>query len=88
MGIPDTKHGSTSSDVLEEMRGRYPVVDSLLTYRKYAKLMSTYVEGLLPCIKEDGKIHSYFNQAQTSTGRLSSSSPNLQNHFGLQSFFG
>lgn len=79
MGIPDTKHGSTSSDVLEEMRGRYPVVDSLLTYRKYAKLMSTYVEGLLPCIKEDGKIHSYFNQAQTSTGRLSSSSPNLQN---------
>lgn len=79
MGIPDTKHGSTSSDVLEEERLRYPIIDALLTYRKYAKLMSTYVEGLLPCIKSDGKIHSYFNQAQTSTGRLSSSSPNLQN---------
>ena len=41
--------------------------------------MGTYIDGLLPHIKKDGKIHSYFNQAQTSTGRLSSSSPNLQN---------
>ncbi len=71
--------GSTSSEVLLPYRERFPLIDYILTYRKYAKLYSTYVEGLLPYREEDGKIHTYFNQAQTSTGRLSSSSPNLQN---------
>jgi len=77
--LRNPKKGSTSVEVLTELQHDHPVIPAILTYRKYAKLMSTYIEGLEPFIKEDGHIHSYFNQAQTSTGRLSSSSPNLQN---------
>ncbi len=79
LGLPDLKKGSTSVEALTELINYHPIVQAILDYRKYAKLLSTYVDGLVPYIKEDGKIHSYFNQAQTSTGRLSSSSPNLQN---------
>ena len=57
----------------------HPIVSKILEYRKYAKLVSTYVEGLISHIHEDGKIHAKFNQALTTTGRLSSSEPNLQN---------
>ncbi|MBQ3094181.1 MAG: DNA polymerase I, partial [Clostridia bacterium] len=75
-----TKSGwSTSADVLEKLRHDYAVVDDLLQYRTLAKLKSTYCEGLSAAIKEDGRIHSTFNQAETRTGRISSTDPNLQN---------
>ncbi|MDY6429794.1 MAG: DNA polymerase I [Bacilli bacterium] len=70
---------STSVEVLEEIGKIDPIALDILEYRKYAKLLSTYVDGLIPHIQEDEKIHTYFNQALTSTGRLSSSNPNLQN---------
>jgi DNA polymerase-1 len=79
MGLQDPRGGSTSIEALADIIDESPIIAKILEYRKYAKLMGTYVEGLVPHIKADGKIHSYFNQAQTSTGRLSSSSPNLQN---------
>jgi DNA polymerase-1 len=79
LGLKNPKGGSTSIEALASIAGESPIIGKILEYRKYAKLMGTYIDGLLPHIKADGKIHSYFNQAQTSTGRLSSSSPNLQN---------
>ncbi len=69
---------STAADVLEKMRGAHPIVDQILEYRKYSKIVSTYIEGLSKYIV-DGKIYTTFNQTLTSTGRLSSSDPNLQN---------
>ena len=78
-GGKKTKTGySTNADVLEKLRGE-PLVDKILEYRKYAKLRSTYGEGLLKLIEEDGRIHSNYNQTVTLTGRISSSEPNLQN---------
>ena len=76
---PLDKKMSTSVEVLNELRKYHPIVDNILQYRKYAKLMSTYVTSLAGHVKDDGKIHTIFNQALTSTGRLSSSEPNLQN---------
>ncbi|MCR5078743.1 MAG: DNA polymerase I [Bacilli bacterium] len=73
------KKKGTSVEVLKELVDEHPVVNAILNYRKYAKLCSTYIDGLRPHIKADGKIHSVFHQAQTTTGRLSSSNPNLQN---------
>ncbi|MCR5348528.1 MAG: DNA polymerase I [Bacilli bacterium] len=69
----------TSVEVLHSIEDKHPIVPLILEYRKYAKLVSTYIDGLIPHISSDGKIHTYFNQAQTATGRLSSSNPNLQN---------
>lgn len=77
--LPNPRGGSTSVEALNEIKDKHEIVKVLLEYRKYQKMISTYVEGLIPHLKEDGKIHSYFNQAVTATGRLSSSSPNLQN---------
>ena len=75
-----TKTGySTSADVLEGLRNAHPVVNDILEYRTYQKLNSTYVEGLLKVIGEDGRMHSTFNQTEARTGRLSSSEPNMQN---------
>ncbi len=75
-----TKSGySTNADVLEELRPYHPVVGMILEYRTYAKLKSTYCDGLLKVIAEDGRIHSSFNQTETRTGRISSTEPNLQN---------
>ena len=75
-----TKNGwSTSADVLEKLRHEHAVVDNLLQYRTLSKLKSTYCEGLSAAIREDGRIHSTFNQAETRTGRISSTDPNLQN---------
>lgn len=83
MGLPagkKTKTGySTNADVLEELRDKAPIVDSVLTYRQYTKLRSTYVEGLLKAVSPDGRIHSVFKQTETRTGRISSTEPNLQN---------
>lgn len=75
-----TKSGySTAADVLEKLQYEYPVVAKVLEYRQLAKLKSTYCEGLLHAIAEDGRIHSTFNQTEARTGRISSLEPNLQN---------
>ncbi|MCH5298901.1 MAG: DNA polymerase I [Ruminococcus sp.] len=83
LGLPakkKTKSGySTNADVLEGLRYSYPVVDMVLNYRTLAKLKSTYCDGLLKVIADDGRIHSNFNQTETRTGRISSTEPNLQN---------
>ncbi len=83
MGLPakkKTKSGySTNADVLESLRYSYPVVDMVLNYRTLAKLKSTYCDGLLKVVADDGRIHSSFNQTETRTGRISSTEPNLQN---------
>ena len=82
MGLPHgkkTQRGwSTDAETLESLRD-YPLVEDILQYRAYQKLNSTYVEGLLKVIGEDGRIHSTFNQTEARTGRLSSDNPNLQN---------
>ncbi len=75
-----TKTGySTAADVLEKLAPDYPLVQKILDYRQYAKLYSTYAEGLAVYIGEDGRIHGKFNQTITATGRISSTEPNLQN---------
>ncbi|MBQ9354550.1 MAG: DNA polymerase I, partial [Clostridia bacterium] len=75
-----TKSGySTSADVLEGLRYDYPIVDLVLKYRQLAKLKSTYCDGLLSSVSEDGRIHTTFNQTEARTGRISSLEPNLQN---------
>ena len=73
------KKRSTSADVLEKLRGKHPIIEDILEYRKIAKVSSTYVDGLKKHIRSDEKIHTCFNQTMTQTGRLSSSDPNLQN---------
>ncbi len=82
MGLPGgkkTKNGfSTNAEVLEKLKDQ-PIVGKILEYRKYAKLRSTYGEGLLKLIEEDGRIRTTYNQTVTQTGRISSSEPNLQN---------
>lgn len=78
--IKKTKTGySTAADVLEQLKTKHPIIEDILLYRQLQKLQSTYLEGLLKVIHEDGKIHTRFNQALTQTGRLSSTDPNLQN---------
>jgi DNA polymerase-1 len=75
-----TKTGySTAADVLEKLAPDYPLVRMILDYRQYAKLYSTYAEGLAVYIGEDERIHGKFNQTITATGRISSTEPNLQN---------
>lgn len=75
-----TKTGwSTNADVLEKLRGKHPIVDDVLEYRMLTKLKSTYADGLLKVIAEDGRIHTNFQMTVTATGRLSSTEPNLQN---------
>lgn len=71
---------STSEDILEKMRSKHPVVGKLLEYRGLKKLLGTYIDALPELINpKTGKIHTSYNQAVTSTGRLSSTNPNLQN---------
>lgn len=79
LGLPGNKKNSTSVDALKSIINAHPIVSEILLYRKYSKLLSTYVTGLSSHIYGDGKIHAIFNQALTQTGRLSSSEPNLQN---------
>ncbi len=75
-----TKTGySTNAEILEKLRGEYPIVDSVLKWRQYSKLKSTYVDGLLKAVDADGRIHTVFKQTETRTGRISSTEPNLQN---------
>lgn len=78
--IKKTKTGySTAVDVLEQLQGEHPIIDSILEYRQLSKLQSTYVEGLQKVISDDQRIHTRFNQTLAQTGRLSSIDPNLQN---------
>src|SRR5438552_8510589 len=76
-----TKTGySVSADVIEGLRGKHPMVDYLLEYRQLTKLKSTYVDGLLALMDPvTGRVHTLCNQTVASSGRLSSSNPNLQN---------
>lgn len=78
--IKKTKTGySTDVEVLEQLSDKHEIIPKIIKYRQLAKLNSTYIEGLKAAIKEDGKIHSSFNQTITTTGRISSTDPNLQN---------
>lgn len=78
--VKKTKTGySTNADVLEELREQAPIIENILKYRQYTKLNSTYVVGLLNKISNDGRIHTWFRQTETRTGRISSTEPNLQN---------
>lgn len=70
---------STSKDILDKILDQHPIVQKILDYRMVAKLYTNYAEGLKNEIREDGRIHTIFNQTLTRTGRLSSVSPNLQN---------
>lgn len=70
---------STSIEVLNEIADKHPIVPVIIRYRKVSKLISTYIDGMLTYIQGDGKIHTTFMQRATSTGRLSSREPNLQN---------
>ena len=83
LGLPPvkkTKSGySTNADVLEKLRAKHPIVQCVLDYRMLTKLKSTYADGLLKQIAEDGRIHTTFQNLVTATGRLSSTEPNLQN---------
>ena len=75
-----TKTGwSTNADVLEKLRYEAPIVGAVLEYRQYAKLRSTYADGLLKAMDPDGRIRTSFQMTVTDTGRLSSREPNLQN---------
>lgn len=83
LGLPvkkRTKTGpSTAKDVLEQLSDEHPLPDLILEYRSFSKLKGTYVDALPELIRDDGRIHTSFNQAVAATGRLSSSDPNLQN---------
>lgn len=83
LGLPTgkkTKTGySTNAEVLETLKDKHEIISLILEYRMLTKLRGTYIDGLLPLIHEDGKIHAHFNQTVAATGRISSNEPNLQN---------
>lgn len=83
LGLPPvkkTKTGySTNADVLEKLENKHPIIPAIMDYRMITKLKSTYADGLMKEICEDGRIHTTFQNLVTATGRLSSTEPNLQN---------
>ena len=83
LGLPPvkkTKTGySTNADVLEKLKDKHPIIPAIMDYRMLTKLKSTYADGLMKQIGEDGRIHTTFQNLVTATGRLSSTEPNLQN---------
>ena len=83
LGLPPvkkTKTGySTNADVLEKLKGKHPIISAVMDYRMLTKLKSTYADGLMHAIGEDGRIHTTLQNLVTATGRLSSTEPNLQN---------
>ena len=83
LGLPPRKKNargySTDAETLESLCPYSPVIDEILKYRTYAKLLSTYVDGLLNAEAADGRVHSTFIQTEARTGRISSTEPNLQN---------
>lgn len=75
-----TKTGySTDADSLSKLREQSPIIDKVLEYRKYSKLIGTYIDGFLPLVDGTGRIHTEFLQKGTTTGRIASKEPNLQN---------
>ena len=83
LGLPPvkkTKTGySTNAEVLEKLRDKHPIIPAIMDYRMMTKLKSTYADGLMKVIGEDGRIRTTFQNLVTATGRLSSTEPNLQN---------
>ena len=83
LNLPHGKKGkngySTAADVLEKLKDKHPIIPEILEYRMLTKLYTTYIEGLIDMIMDDGKIHTIYTQTLTRTGRLSSIEPNLQN---------
>lgn len=83
LGLPPvkkTKTGySTNAEVLEKLKHKHPIIPAIMDYRMLTKLKSTYADGLMKVIGEDGRIHTTFQNLVTATGRLSSTEPNLQN---------
>ena len=83
LGLPvlkKTKNGySTNAEVLEKLKNKHPIIPAIMDYRMLSKLKSTYADGLIKVIGEDGRIHTTFQNLVTATGRLSSTEPNLQN---------
>ncbi len=83
LGLPPvkkTKTGySTNADVLEKLKNKHPIIPAIMDYRMLTKLKSTYADGLMKVICEDGRIRTTFQNLVTATGRLSSTEPNLQN---------
>ena len=83
MGLPPvkkTKTGySTNADVLEKLKSKHQIIPAIMDYRMLTKLNSTYADGLMKSIGDDGRIHTTFQNLVTATGRLSSTEPNLQN---------
>ena len=83
LGLPakkkTSKGYSTDADSLQSISDLHPIINKILLYRQITKLQSTYIEGLLHLIGKDGRIHTWFDQTTTATGRISSSEPNLQN---------
>ena len=83
LGLPPlkkTKTGySTNAEVLEKLKSKHPIIPAIMDYRMLTKLKSTYADGLMTALREDGRIHTTFQNLVTATGRLSSTDPNLQN---------
>lgn len=79
LNIPSNKKKSTSIEILNEIADKHPIVPLIIRYRTITKLYNTYILGFLNLLDNNNKIHTIFNQTLTSTGRLSSSEPNLQN---------
>ncbi|MBQ6840264.1 MAG: DNA polymerase I [Oscillospiraceae bacterium] len=83
LGLPPvkkTKTGySTNADVLEKLKSKHPIIPAIMDYRMLTKLKSTYADGLMKVICDDGRIRTTFQNLVTATGRLSSTEPNLQN---------
>ena len=79
LNLPHKKKQSTNAESLEEIKSEHDIVVLILRYRKVAKFLSTYIDGLYPHLDKDNFVHTYFKQTFTTTGRLSSIEPNLQN---------
>lgn len=83
LGYPTAKKTKTgfsvNAEVLDELAKLYPIAEKIVQYRHYSKLLSTYIDGLLEVASEDDRVHTSYQQTIASTGRLSSTNPNLQN---------
>lgn len=79
LGLPHKKKMSTSAETLQEIENEHEIIPVILRFRKVSKLLNTYVSGIYPHIDKNHLVHTYFKQTFTTTGRLSSTEPNLQN---------